>query len=140
MKQAPLVIERVFNAPVEKVWKAITDKEQMKQWYFNVSSFEPEAGHEFRFEGVAEDRTYMHLCTVTEAVKEKKLTYNWRYDGYEGNSSVTFELFAEGNTTRLRLTHAGLETFPSLPDFKRENFMAGWTEIIGTALKNFVEA
>ena len=30
MKTEPFVIERTFNAPAEKVWKALTDKEQMK--------------------------------------------------------------------------------------------------------------
>jgi len=70
----------------------------------------------------------------------KKLVYSWRYDGYEGNSIVTFELFEEGNTTRVKLTHAGLETFPKdKPDFARESFVKGWTYIIGTSLKDFVE-
>ena len=52
---------------------------------------------------------------------------------------MTFELFAEGARTRLRLTHEGLETFPKLPAFAKANFAAGWTEIVGTSLKNFVE-
>jgi uncharacterized protein YndB with AHSA1/START domain len=34
MNNKDLVIEKTFNAPVEKVWKAITDLDQMKQWYF----------------------------------------------------------------------------------------------------------
>lgn len=53
---------------------------------------------------------------------------------------VIFELFPEGQSTRLKLTHEGLETFPAdLPDFSRESFAEGWTFIIGTALKEFVE-
>ena len=52
---------------------------------------------------------------------------------------MAFELFAEGNKTRVRLTHEGLETFPKLPAFAKANFAAGWTEIVGTSLKNFVE-
>ena len=69
----------------------------------------------------------------------KKLAYTWRYEGFEGDSLVTFELFAEGARTRLKLTHAGLESFPKIPDFARKNFMEGWTSIIGTSLKAFVE-
>ena len=29
--KTPLVIERTYNAPAETVWKALTDKDQMKQ-------------------------------------------------------------------------------------------------------------
>jgi hypothetical protein len=52
---------------------------------------------------------------------------------------VTFGLFAEGNQTRLKLTHEGLESFPKIPAFARTNFMEGWTQIIGSSLKEFVE-
>ncbi len=84
MANEPFVIERTFNAPIEKVWKVITDKEEMKQWYF--------------------------------------------------------QLFPEGEKTRLKLTHTGLETFPAInPDFAKENFAQGWEHIIGKSLKEFLE-
>jgi uncharacterized protein YndB with AHSA1/START domain len=140
MKTEPFVIERTFNAPLNKVWKAITNKDDMKKWYFDLPEFKPEVGFEFQFTGGKDDRQYLHLCKVTEVEKEKKLTYSWRYDGYEGNSFVTFELFREGNQTRLKLTHAGLETFPKEnPDFAPSNFAEGWTHITGTSLKDFLE-
>jgi len=140
MKNEPFVIERTYNAPVERVWKAITDKDQMKQWYFDIAAFKPEVGFEFQFSGGNEGRKYVHLCKITEVVTDKKLTYSWRYDGYEGNSFVTFELFSEGDKTRLKLTHEGLETFPmNNPDFEKESFAGGWNYIIGTSLKEFAE-
>lgn len=140
MKNEPFVIERTYQAPVEKVWKAITDKDQMKEWYFDLAAFKPEVGFEFQFEAGEPGKQYLHVCKITEVVAGRKITYSWRYDGYEGTSFVTFELFPEGDKTRLKLTHAGLETFPaSNPDFAKKNFAAGWTDIIGTALKGFVE-
>jgi uncharacterized protein YndB with AHSA1/START domain len=140
MKNEPFIIERTFNAPADKVWEAITNKDQMRQWYFDLADFKAEPGFEFQFEGGPDDRKYLHKCRVTEVVPGKKLQYSWRYEGYEGNSLVTFELFPEGDKTRLTLTHEGLETFPmNNPDFAKKNFMQGWTEIIGTSLKNFVE-
>ena len=139
MQNEPFVIERTYNAPVDRVWKAITDKEQMRQWYFDLADFKAEKGFEFQFEGGPDDRKYLHKCRVTEVVPGKKLQYSWRYEGYEGNSFVTFELFPEGNGTRLKLTHEGLETFPKNPDFAKKNFMEGWTQIIGTSLKEFLE-
>ena len=31
--EAPVVVERTFNVPANLVWNAITDYDQMKQWY-----------------------------------------------------------------------------------------------------------
>jgi uncharacterized protein YndB with AHSA1/START domain len=134
-----VVIERTFNAPVERVWKSLTDVEQMRQWYFDLKEFKPEVGFEFQFVVEHEGTTYDHRCKVTEVIPQKKLAYTWRYKGHEGDSLVTFELFADGNETRLKLTHEGLETFPKIPAYARENFEKGWTEIIGSELKQFVE-
>jgi uncharacterized protein YndB with AHSA1/START domain len=135
----PFVIERTFDAPVQTVWKAITDREEMKKWYFDLAAFKAEPGFEFQFIGGSESNSYLHLCKVTEVIFGKKLTYSWRYDGYAGISFVTFELFDEGDKTRLRLTHAGLETFPANPDFAKENFAMGWTDIIGRSLREYLE-
>lgn len=141
MKHEPFVIERSYNAPVEKVWKAITDKEQMKQWYFDVPGFKPEVGNEFTFSGKGTDGTeYVHVCKVTEVIPNKKLSYTWMYKDYEGSSLLTWELFDEGETTRVKLTHEGLETFPQdKKDFGRESFSAGWNHIVGISLKEFLE-
>ena len=140
MKNKPFVIERTFNAPIEKVWKAISDKDQMKQWYFDIAEFKPVVGFEFRFLGGTDEKKYLHICKIIEVVVGKKLTYSWRYDGYKGMSYVTFELFDEGGKTRLKLTHEGIETFPKDdPNFAKESFAKGWTYIMGTSLKDFVE-
>jgi uncharacterized protein YndB with AHSA1/START domain len=134
-----VVIERTFNAPVAKVWNAITDGDEMRQWYFDLKEFKPVVGFEFEFVVEHERMTYHHLCKVTEVIPQKKIAYTWRYKGHDGDSLVTFQLSADGDKTRLKLTHEGLETFPKTPAFARENFLKGWTEIIGSELKQFVE-
>ncbi|MBA3681196.1 MAG: SRPBCC domain-containing protein [Bacteroidetes bacterium] len=141
MKNEAFTIERTLNAPIEKVWSAISNKEEMKNWYFDLAEFKPEIGFEFEFTGGPEDGVqYVHQCKVTEAIPNKKLTYSWAYKGFEGISYVTFELFKEGDKTKIKLTHTGLETFPANnADFARTNFEAGWNEIIGRALPNYVE-
>jgi uncharacterized protein YndB with AHSA1/START domain len=140
MNTTPFTIERTYNAPSEMVWQAITDKDKMKDWYFDIKTFKPEIGFEFEFSGGPPEKEYKHLCKITEVVPGKKLTYSWRYEGYAGESFVTFELFPEGKKTKVKLTHSGLDTFPAdNPDFKKENFIAGWNDIIGNLLRQFVE-
>jgi len=140
MKNEPFVIERTYNAPVAKVWKAITDKDEMKQWYFDIAEFKAEVGFEFNFTAGDGKKNYLHLCKIVEVIPGKKLSYSWRYDAQPGNSVVTFELFAEGNSNRLKLTHAGLETFPQNdPAFAPGSFAKGCEHIICISLQAFVE-
>jgi uncharacterized protein YndB with AHSA1/START domain len=110
----------------------------MRQWYFDLKEFKPEVGFEFEFVVEHKGTNYHHLCKVTAVVPQKKIAYTWRYKGHEGNSLVTFALSADGDKTRLKLTHEGLETFPKTAAFARENFEAGWTSI-ASELKQFVE-
>ena len=135
----PVIVERTFSAPIARVWKALTDVEEMRRWYFDLKEFKPEVGFEFEFIFEHEGTTHHHLCKITEVIPQKKLAYTWRYKGHEGDSLVAFELFADGEKTRLKLTHEGLETFPKTPSFARKNFMEGWTQIIGSSLKAFLE-
>jgi len=74
-------------------------------------------------------------------VPGKKLAYSWKYKGHVGDSLVTYELFPEGKKTRVKLTHSGLETFlpDAHPQYARSNFAMGWTSLIGTYLKEFLE-
>ena len=134
-----VIVERILNAPVTRVWNALTDVDQMREWYFDLKEFKPQAGFEFEFSVEHEGTTYHHLCRVTEVIPEKKIAYTWRYKSEPGDSLVTIELFAEGDNTRLKLTHTGIESFPKTPAYARKNFEQGWTAIIGTELKQFVE-
>ena len=134
-----VILERTFDAPVGRVWTALTDVDQMREWYFYLKEFKPHVGFEFDFIVEHEGNSYHHLCRVTDVILEKKIAYTWRYKGEPGDSLVTFELFPDGDKTRLKLTHTGVETFPKTPAYARKNFEAGWTAIIGSELKQFIE-
>jgi uncharacterized protein YndB with AHSA1/START domain len=141
MTHEPIVIERTYNAPITKVWQALTDVEQMRQWYFDIPGFKAEPGAEFSFVGKdGENREWIHLCKITEVIPLEKLSHTWRYEGCEGDTLVTWQLFEEGAGTRVRLTHSGIETFPPLPSLQRRNFEEGWTYITGTSLTNFLSS
>lgn len=139
--EGTFTIERVFDAKVSDVWRAITEKELMKQWYFDLAEFKPEVGFVFEFKGEgSEGKLYMHRCEITEVVFEKKLTHTWSYVGYAGMSYLTFELFAIDDKTKLVLTHVGLDSLPAdVSDFAFHNFVDGWNQIINVSLKNYFE-
>lgn len=135
-----VIVERTYEAPILRVWEALTNKNQMKQWYFDVSDFKAETGFQFEFTGGDENVQYRHLCEVVEVDKPNKLSYTWRYENIEGVSLVTIELFAEDeNRTRVKLTHSGLDFKTDDKNFQPSSFNAGWNDILETSLRNFVE-
>lgn len=141
MSNKSVIVERVFDADITLVWKAITEKEIMKQWYFDVKEFKTVVGFKFEFwGGEAGGKQWKHLCEITEVVPERKLSYSWKYEGYSGMSYVTFELFEESNGTKLKLTHTGIDTFPAdIPELAIHNFENGWKHAINISLKEYLE-
>jgi uncharacterized protein YndB with AHSA1/START domain len=142
LASVPVVVERTFDAPVNVVWRAITDTDRMRAWSFaNLESFQPEVGFQTQFNVRKNGKDYLHIWEVTEVVPGRKIAFRWKFGGLPGDSLVTFELAAVGEKTRLTLTHEGLETFQpeSHPELARGNFLKGWTQLIGSSLADFFE-
>jgi len=141
INEEPIVVEQTFKTSVDAVWKAITDIDQMRNWYFkSIPSFKPEVGFETRFNVKSQKRNFMHLWKVREVMPLKMLAYNWKYENISGDSLVKFELFEENKLTKLKLTHQVLENFPDdIPEFKRESGLEGWKFFIRKSLKEFLE-
>jgi uncharacterized protein YndB with AHSA1/START domain len=141
MESQPVIVEVVIDAPADKAWEALTDNDQLKKWYFVLPEFFAEVGFEFRFTGGKNpDKPFFHTCRVTEVVNEQILAYTWKYEGFEGVSLVEFELFEDKRKTLVRVTHSGIETFkPYLPDLDKKEFLVGWTGILNSNLKEYLE-
>lgn len=61
--KSPVIVKKIVEASLEKVWEALTDKNEMKQWFFDVDHFELKEGFEFRFAGQGrKGEKYMHIC------------------------------------------------------------------------------
>jgi uncharacterized protein YndB with AHSA1/START domain len=141
MKTNPLVVERVYPASSQEIWEALTDNDKIGQWYFKLPEFKPVVGFEFRFDGGEDpEHPFHHICVITSVLPLKKLSYTWRFDGYPGDSEVSFELFEEGENTRVRITHTGIEMLdPGNPAFSSEEFGEGWSHILNKNLKDFLK-
>jgi uncharacterized protein YndB with AHSA1/START domain len=137
----PIIVEQTFNAEILIVWNSITEIGQMRQWFFeNIPSFKPELGFDTQFNVESQGRNFMHMWKVTEVIPMKKITYNWKYDGYPGDSFVMFELFKQNNLTKLKLTHSVQESFPEdIPEFSRKSGIDGWNYFIRKRLKEYLE-
>lgn len=137
----PIIIKETFNVPIEELWDAITNVNRMRKWFFeNIESFEPKVGFETQFIVKNKGRVFPHLWKITEVELEKRITYEWKYKGYEGNSFVTFELIESGKSSTLILTHMVTETFPqNIDEFKRESCIGGWNWFIKQRLKQYLE-
>ena len=137
----PVVVEQTFRVPIDTVWKAITQVDLMRQWYFdNIPSFEPEVGFETQFNVRCGGRDFQHVWAVTEVAPPRLIEYNWRYDGYPGDSFVVFELFEQSGSTKLRLTHRTVESFAEdVSEFSRDSCVEGWKFFIEQRLREFLE-
>lgn len=138
----PIVVEQTYNVPVAVVWKAITDKDQMRQWFFEqITEFKPESGFETEFNVHNEGRDFLHVWKITEVVPERRIACGWRYGGFPGDSTVVWELSETTDGTRLTLTHTGGETFSGdIPEFSREACRGGWEYFLQQSLMGFLEA
>ena len=135
----PVTAEQLLNATKAEVWKAITELDQMKLWYFdNIPTFKAEVGFTTRFNVKAPSRDFLHIWKVTEVIPQQKITYNWTFKDCKGSADTSFELFEQDNKTLLRLTNNVIEDFDdTIPEFKRESCQAGWNYFINDRLKTF---
>ncbi|MDH6358158.1 SRPBCC domain-containing protein [Parabacteroides sp. PF5-9] len=140
MRDNPIVITQEFKASVDRVWTAITDKDQMTKWFFEmIPDFEPRVGFETSFKIHFEGNDYLHVWQVLEVIPTQKLVYSWKYGGYPGSSFVVWELTTNEDQTILHFSHHGQESFPQEnPAFTRESCLQGWVFFINERLKEYL--
>jgi uncharacterized protein YndB with AHSA1/START domain len=120
-----VVIEKIFEHPPEKLWRALTEPALLKQWLLS-NNFVPELGREFQFknepvggwDGVID-------CKVLALDPLRRLTYSWRAFGHE--STVEFTLSPTDGGTRLRMEHSG---FRANQEAAYQGAQHGWRRFI----------
>jgi len=138
--EKPIVVEEKFEKDLTMVWYAITEVDQMRQWFFEeIPDFKPVVGFEVEFNVDAGEKKFLHQWKITKVIPEKLIQYNWKYGGYSGDSYVTFEIEEEKNITKLKLTHVITEDFPNdVTEFRRESCITGWNYYIKQRMKNYL--
>lgn len=136
-----VVFKQKVKAPVEKVWTALTDKAQMKEWYFDIPDFELGLHNEFNFFEPGGENKFHHRGEILEIIPQQKLKHTWTYPEFSKEKTIVkWELERGEDGTLIQLTHKGLENLEHLGNnFQKESFTNGWTEIVGKNLKEYVE-
>jgi uncharacterized protein YndB with AHSA1/START domain len=126
--------EIVIDAPVEVVWRTITEPDQIRLWFADRVELEVKPGA----------RGYMGFGeqggpVMVEAVDPPtRFSFRWNHPAGEepaaGNSLlVEFTLVGEGERTRLRVVESGLNQLP-WPEVDKQRYAdehnGGWGEFL----------
>lgn len=139
--ETPIIVKKKINAPIEKVWNALTDKNELQSWYFDIADFEAQTGKSFDFYEPGDEKKYLHRIEIIEVIPNQKLKHSWFYPEFsEEKTDVTWELQPDDDGTIITLTHEGTEKLKNLGEgFSNESFTQGWNEIIGQSLKLYLQ-
>lgn len=136
----PIIVTEYYDAPISKVWNALTDIHEMKQWYFReIEQFEPTEGFATQFTFGTHGKFFTANWKITQVIPRELIRYSWSYEHYAGNSEVCFKLTEKEGETRLHFEITIVEDFPcDRQEFTRESALAGWEYVLGEALKNHI--
>ncbi|HVD98499.1 MAG TPA: SRPBCC family protein [Cytophagaceae bacterium] len=115
-KQLILTTSCKINAPIEKVWDALTNPVMIKKYFFGTEAVSDwKVGSPLIFRGEWEGKAYEDKGIILELEKNKKLKYNYwssfsgTEDIPENYANITYELAREGNVTIFTLTQDGFK-------------------------------
>lgn len=117
-------LEAFYDAPVDEVWAALTDRDALAQWLM-PNDFAPVLGHRFQFRSKPMpgwDGTID--CEVLVLEPPTRLSYAWRNAKNKLDTVVTWTLFAESGGTKLVLDHTGFAGLRGL--LLSEMMRRGW--------------
>lgn len=140
-----LVIERIFNAPIEKVWDAFTNPERIKKWFGPRDYTAPDAVIDLRVGGTSlismmgkDGKKIWGTGTYKEIVPLKKIVVTDSFADEKGNVVsgevygmkgmplellITYTFEDLGGKTKFTLKHEGLPVGENV-----DGANTGWSE------------
>ena len=151
--QNDIVINRVFDLPINKVWRAWTEAEEFKKWWgpkdFTCPSSKMEAkvgGKYLNCMRGPDGKEYWSTGEVKELIPERKLVITDSFSDEKGNITSASDYGMPGNwpkellitayfeeadgATKMKLRHEGV------PAEMREECIKGWNESLDKIEKN----
>jgi uncharacterized protein YndB with AHSA1/START domain len=143
--QDAVISEIEIAAPPERVFKALTTRDQALQWgttdAFQVVSWEMDARPRGKWSFTSVEKggakEYEHHGEVLEVDEPRVLAYTWFANWHEDplhQTVVRWELTATPKGTNVKVTHSGLAKLPSAA----AGYSQGWPGLLQD-LKRFLE-
>jgi uncharacterized protein YndB with AHSA1/START domain len=141
-------IERdiLIEAPVDVVWRAITEPSQISNWFSDAAELDLKPGGEgaLTFTDKARNRPTVARISVQSVEPPRTFAYRWLHpEGEQARTDnsvlVEFTLTPEGDGTRLRVTETGLAELPWTEEDKAkyvEEHTEGWNHHLGDLNKH----
>ena len=143
--QNEVVVHRVFDLPVNKVWRALTESEEFKKWWGPRGFTCPSSQMESRVGGKylncmrgPDGKEFWSTGVVKELIPERKLVVTDSFSDEKGNIKpaseygmagewpkellITVYLEEADGATKMKLKHQGV------PNEMREDCIKGWNE------------
>ena len=100
-------ITKQIDAPPERVFRALTDAEELTRWFPSSAESDPRTGGDYilRFEFDDESKNHTYAGKYEEVTPLERVRYPW--NGRFGDTTVEFVLGSADAGTELTLTHSG---------------------------------
>ena len=118
----------LINAPIEKVWRALTDPTEINEWGAGPVDMDDKVGTEFNlWEGDIHGKNI-------EVIPKKRLVQEWFSGHWEKPSKVAFTLSRLSQKTQIDLLHE------EYPEVEHEELESGWREYYLGPMKDYLES
>lgn len=140
-KEIVAQVSILLDAPISKVWQAITDPVEVKKYFFGTDLVtEWKVGRPIFFRGAWEGKAYEDKGTVLQFSPEKMLQYDY-YSSFSGKKDIpenyqliTYQLETYKGGTRLRITQTNIGS-----EEQKEHSEQNWNMVL-QELKKLVDA
>ena len=132
-----ILIKRLYDYPIEKVWEAISTSEALAQWLM-PNNFKLEIGYEFTFQTKPQLGFDGKIkCKVLDFQIPNKLQFSWQGGPMKKPTVVTFELETEKEKTLLTFTQSGFEGLIS-KNLVRFILANGWRKLLNKNITKYL--
>ena len=135
--------EIIINAPIDKVFLAVSDQEQLTNWFPDIAVLEKREGGRVSFKFLKEnkknlDRDHEMTGEVIKFIPNNELSYTWNFKTkpqFSKDTIVTWRFESlDKNKTKVTLSHSG---FTENDRQQYDEHEEGWTWFV-TRLGNYL--